>query len=182
MRQLMLEYAIIASSFHPLILVHELGHAAMMKKYQYTIHSISVGYPIIYRKGLLRLGLLPSQGFVHYTQNPQLIKEPLSTSWSGPVAESAVSISASSAFHLMDFNICSIFFQHWTIGCFIDLLPPTSPNDINQKSDGSQIWCDFPYFHRWCGFFLHLSLKLSNNLIFTSRLIFESLKYCDIFL
>lgn len=182
MRQFVIECVMMVSSFHPLIFVHEMGHFAMMKRYGYIIHHVRVGFPVIFRKGLFRFGIIPLSGNVCGEMSQETSRQAISVSIAGPMSELVASSSALVLSLALELQMCTIFYQHWSFGCILNLFPTCSPNNEDQSSDGSIIWINQPKIMRWFGFLAQTIMTTMNSFFGTGRLCLEVIKNMEYFI
>lgn len=166
---------IIVATFYPTMFFHELGHYVVLKNMGATIKSFIVGSPLIWRKGIFELGILPFSGYVWSSVNPKEIPtvDRIKIAASGPIAGLMFTSLVTSLFHCCNLSLCSIFYQHFLIGCLLDFLPTQHPDEENgsDDSDGSLIWLSAGKNWKRIGFWLFRSINFVNFQVGLLRLL-----------
>jgi hypothetical protein len=169
---LMNQSLIIAATFYPTMFFHELGHYIVLRNMGATISSFIVGSPIIWRKGIFQLGLIPLTGYVWSSVDPFGIppSDRIKISAAGHTMGVMFTSLAACLFHSCNLPLCSIFYQHFSIWCLLSLLPGAHPDDEDQKDDGSLVWLTFDRNWRKAGFWLYQTLAPINFSMMILRL------------
>lgn len=170
--QLSKQTLIIAATFYPTMFFHELGHYLVLRKMGANVSAFIVGYPIIWRKGIFQLGIVPLSGYVYSSVDPFSIPshDRIKISAAGHAMGMMFTSLAACLFHSCDLFLCSIFYQHFSIWCLLSLLPGAHPDDKDQSDDGSLVWLTVGRNWRRAMFWLYQGLAPINFSTMTLRL------------
>lgn len=151
------ELGVIWATMYPCMFFHELGHYLELRKLGAKFRMFQVGFPVVFKKGIFHLGLLPFTGSVESSINPHEMKssDRIRVASAGPLCESWFSMAAMVFFTYRNLSLSAIFYEHWALGCVLDLLP-------QETGDGYLVWLNSSGKWRTVGVRLWYVMKVAN--------------------